>query len=166
VVTRSVGLMLVAGCAAAAAFGCAGVTYLNGSEAAPPEALQSGRRVRVHLDQPRSKVVGNVVRVSADTLVIVPDEDPRNELALSALNVRRVDISRGQRSRAGRGALVGALGGAVLGTAALVYACSDSCIGAVPLLGLPPGGALIGAGIGAVIGSLIHTERWQRVLWR
>jgi hypothetical protein len=110
-------------------------------------------------------VVGNVVRVSADSLVVVPEDAP-NELVLSASNVRRVDVSLGRRARTGRGALVGLLGGAVLGTVALAYFCSDSCIGAVALAALPPGGALVGAGIGAVIGSLVRTERWRSVSWR
>ena len=163
---RRAPVMLVAGCAAAMGSGCAGVHIVHDSEAAPRQELEVGRRVRVHLFQPHSKVVGNVVRVTADTLVIVPEEDAHRQMALSTANVSRVELSLGRRSRRGRGALVGLLAGAVGGYVALLYFCRDDCVGAVVLYALPPGGALVGAGIGAGIGSLIRTERWQSVLWR
>ena len=153
--------------AAAMGSGCAGVHIVNRPEVAPRHELESGHRVRVHLSQPRSKVTGHVVRVTADTLVIIPDEGGHQEMTLSAANIRRLDLSRGQRSRKGRGALVGLLAGAVGGSVALAAFCGDGgCIGAWPLLGLIPGGALVGAGIGFGVGSLIRTERWQAVSWR
>ena len=152
--------------AAAMGSGCSGVHIVKAPEIAPRQKLESGSRVRVHLFQPRSKVVGNVVRVTPDTLVIVSEEDPHPEIALSTTNIRRLEVSRGQRSRTGRGALVGLLAGAVGGYVALLALCEDSCVGAVALYALIPGGALVGAGIGAGVGSLIRTERWQPVSWR
>jgi hypothetical protein len=144
--------------------GCAGVHIVR--DPAPWHDLEPGHRVRVHLFQPRNKVVGYVVRLTADTLVINSGENARHETSLSTANIRRLELSRGLRSRKGRGALVGLLLGAAAGSAVLAYFCSDSCIGAWPLLGLIPGGVLVGAGIGAGVGSLTRTERWQAVSWR
>jgi hypothetical protein len=98
---RPVVAMVVAGCAAAMGLGCAGVRIVSAPEVAPRQELEVGSRVRVDLVPPRRKVVGNVVRVSADTLVIAP-EDGHDELVLSASNVRRVELSLGRWSRAGR----------------------------------------------------------------
>jgi hypothetical protein len=161
-----IGRALVVLLAAAMGSGCAGVHIVNDSEVAPRQDLQSGGRVRVHLFQPRSKVVGNLVRLTGDTLIILPENDGRQEMALTSTNVRRLELSRGRRSRTGRGVFVGSIVGAIGGYVALLYACKDDCVGAVALYGLIPGGALIGAGIGAGIGSLIRTERWQPVSWR
>jgi hypothetical protein len=152
--------------AASMGFGCAGVRIVNDSEVAPRQDLQSGSRVRVHLFQPRSKVVGNLVRLTGDTLIILPENDGHHEMALSSANVRRLELSRGRRSRTGRGALVGSIVGAVGGYVALHYVCRDNCVGAVALYALIPGAGLVGAGIGAGVGSLIRTERWQPVSWR
>lgn len=146
--------------------GCAGVRIVNAPEVAPRYQLETGSRVRVHLVQPRGTVVGNVVRVTADSLVLTPEATPLRETALSAANIGRLELSLGQRSRKGRGALVGLVVGTVGGYLALLSFCSESCVGAWPLLGLIPGGALVGAGIGAGVGSLIRTERWQAVSWR
>jgi len=146
-------------------FGCAGVRIVNDAEVAPRQDLQSGSRVRVHLVQPRAKVIGNLVRSTADTLIIIPENDRPHEMALSSANVRRLELSRGQRSRRGRIALVGLVVGAVGGYVAVHYVCGD-CVGSIALYALIPGGALVGAGIGAGVGSLIRTERWQPVSWR
>jgi hypothetical protein len=145
--------------------GCAGVRIVKGLEVAPRKELAAGNRVRVQLFQPGSKVVGSVVRLTGDTLVILP-ENAHDEMALSAANVSRLELSLGQRSRAGKGALVGLLVGAVGGYVALQYLCSGGCAGAVVLYALIPGGGLVGAGMGAGVGALIRTERWQPVTWR
>jgi hypothetical protein len=146
--------------------GCAGVHIVKAPEVAPRHELEPGNRVRAHLLRPRSAVVGNVVRVVLDTLVIISGEDAPREMPLSAANIEWLELSQGQRSRAGTGALIGLFLGAVGGAVALVAICQDDCVGAWPLLGLIPGGALVGAGIGAGVGTLIRAERWQPVTWR
>jgi hypothetical protein len=147
--------------------GCSGVHIVKVPEVAPRHDLQPGNRVRVHLLQPPGKVVGSVVRLTADTLVIMSAEAAERQIALSTGNIERLELSRGQRSRAKIGALVGLLLGAVGGAVALGAYCEESdCVGAWPLLGLIPVGALIGAGFGSGVGSLIQTERWQPVSWR
>jgi hypothetical protein len=82
--------------------GCGGVIR----PAEPPlvadagRELKAGTRVRVHLSQLAGKVVGDLIRVSADTLVLAPEADRNGELTLSAADVRRVDFSRGERAEA------------------------------------------------------------------
>ena len=144
--------------------GCAGVHVV---ERVPPrQELEPGTRVRVHLYQPRGKPIGQVVHVDADSLIIAPEENLDQRPTLLATNIRRVDISIGRRPRTGRGALVGLLAGTVGGYVALLRVCSEDCVRAIVLLALPIGGALVGAGGGALVGSLIKTERWRPVSWR
>jgi hypothetical protein len=128
------------------------------------EQLSAGTRVRVHT-RSQGKVIGHLVRVTSDSIVLRPGNQAAAELALPAPAVKRVDLSTGRRSRKGRGVLIGLLVGTVGGYAVLLRLCADDCVGAWPLLGLPVGGALVGAGMGAAIGSGVRTERWQRVSW-
>ncbi len=82
-------------------------------------------------------MVGALNGVSANRLVLAPEGDRNGELTLSAAKVRRVDISRGRRSRTGRGACFGLLGGLVGGYVALLQICKDGCVGATVLVVLP-----------------------------
>lgn len=136
----------------------------NPSPVVRMEQLTAGDRIRVH-SRSHGRVSGDLARVSPDSLVIVRQEEGRGELALPADAVTRVDITAGRRSRKGRGALIGLLAGGAGGMAGMVTLCGDSCVGGWILLALPVGGAVVGAGVGALIGSQIKTERWQRVSW-
>ena len=113
------GRALVLLLAATMGSGCAGVHIVKAPEIAPRHQLEPGNRVRVHLLQPRSAVVGNVVRVAQDTLVIISEQNGPREIALSPASIERLELSRGQRARAGIGTLVGLLLGAVRGAVAL-----------------------------------------------
>jgi hypothetical protein len=144
--------------------GCAGIHIVR--DPGPRHELEPGHRVRVHLFQPRDRVVGYVVRLTADSLIINSGENARHETSLSTANIRLLELSRGQRSRAGIGAVVGVLLGAVGGAAAISAICGDDCVGAWPLLGLIPAGALVGFGMGSGVGSMIESERWQPVTWQ
>jgi hypothetical protein len=110
-------------------------------------------------------VTGKLVSISPDSLVLVTDDDKSGERSFTAATVGRLDVSRGSRSKAGRGAFIGLLAGLAGGFLALGEICKEDCVGAVVLAALPFAGALVGAGIGAGVGSLIRTERWQRVSW-
>jgi hypothetical protein len=128
------------------------------------EQLSAGTRVRVHT-RVQGKVIGHLVRVTTDSIVFRSANEADAELALPAAAVNRLDLSTGRRSRKGRGALIGLVVGTVGGYLVLLRLCSDACIGAWPLLGVPVAGALVGAGMGATIGSGVRTERWRRVSW-
>ena len=145
--------------------GC-GLTVVNDNP--PPfvraEQLTAGTRVRVHSES-HGRVIGHLARVSADSIVLRPPEEGRLELALPVAAFSRVDISVGRRSRKGRGALIGLLGGAAASYAAMLKICEDACVSSWIVFAIPIGGVVAGAGIGAVIGSQIKTERWLPVSW-
>jgi hypothetical protein len=80
--------------------------------------------------------------------------------------VTRLEVSRGQRSHWRMGAAIGFLAGAGATFAALRSGGSTAnqdalatheCIGLVTL------GGAVGAGLGAAVGALFQTERWQEV---
>jgi len=132
--------------------------------------IDPGDRVRVtapSLDL--DKDVGTVASLVADTFV-VEMEDRADALDVPFSHVTRLEVHRGQKSRAGAGALIGAGAGAATGlTVALVSCAGDEChldgsdvTGAVVLV-LGAGSALAGAGLGALIGTAIKTDRWQLV---
>jgi hypothetical protein len=77
-----------------------------------------------------------------------------------------IEISRGSKSNTGKGALIGGIAGAVIGVASsIAVAIADPVEGAgfgeyaVYSLGV----TAAGAGIGALIGSLARSERWEAV---
>lgn len=102
-------------------------------------------------------------------------EGEAGEIAIPRGGLRRLEISSGRRTRTGRGAFFGAVFGAGAGALSGVVACQvSSCEGssgaftdtevavlAAALLGI--GGAVVGTGIGAVVGSLTHTDRWRPI---
>jgi len=78
--------------------------------------------------------------------------------------------SRGRRSYAGRGALIGLAAGAAAGIASGSIVCAtDNCSSSggdwkglvVGVLGI--GGGLVGAGVGALVGAGLSGERWEAV---
>jgi len=84
--------------------------------------------------------------------------------------IKRVEISRGSHSHSGADALIGLGAGALVGGALGAVAGSDlsnECAqndcghGLVVFGGLLVGA--LGAGVGAVIGSFSHSERWDSV---
>lgn len=113
----------------------------------------------------RHTLQGTVEDASGDTLRLraVGDGTP---LAVPVEAIRRLQVSAGQKGSAGRGALIGAGAGGLLG-GVIAFAdtshCKEWCI-------ISPGtafvggfalGALPGALVGALIGSGIKTERWR-----
>ncbi|MDH3456271.1 MAG: hypothetical protein OER90_05465 [Gemmatimonadota bacterium] len=125
--------------------------------------LQPGQRVRVtvpNLDV--SKQETQFQRLNRDTLVV-------SSASYALSDVTRLDVWRGQRSVAGKGALFGFVGGAVVG-AVVGYSLGDSegfCVFACSAEAKGAWGAGIGGGAGAIsgllIGALIKTDKWERV---
>ncbi|HMI31332.1 MAG TPA: hypothetical protein VK527_06300 [Candidatus Limnocylindrales bacterium] len=156
------------------------------SAQANPSLLPLGIRVKVSVSTPppasaglapdaasehmlRERIIGTLVNIQDETLIVNEGKDgPRREVPLASVN--RFEVSRGRHSSSGKGALIGMFAGAAGGVAAGYVVCNhgncDSSTGDLTgiwasALGL--GGALFGAGIGAIIGGVIHTERWEKV---
>ena len=128
------------------------------TEIAAQEPLASGSRVRV--TAPECELRGQTTTfraLRADTLVLYGAACP-------LASVTRLDVSRGQKSHAVVGSLVGAGAGALVGLAmcANTDVCgilSDNDIkGEVVATSVVVGGLL-----GLLVGYLIKTDRWEEV---
>lgn len=108
-----------------------------------------------------------------DDDVVIRVRDPEAELAVPLRSVARLETSLGRHGKAGQGALIGFGAGMVGGIATGLIVCSsgdcdendgffDLSTGAVTAV-LALGGAIVGTGVGAITGALIHSERWQPV---
>jgi len=127
--------------------------------------LEPGQRVRVTvpslgLNQHEESFSG----VQGDTLVLASMRCPITD-------VERLDVHAGRRSRAVTGALVGAVAGLLAGVPLGMaeqsrYDCDPNngfapCIPPMPTI--PVMLAALGAGVGAVTGAFIKTDRWEEV---
>lgn len=126
-----------------------------------------GQRVRIHEGQ--RKVVGTLLSVDSATMRILTSH---TDTALVArADVTRLDVSVGQKSRAGSGALIGAGVGAAGGALAMVVVAgpeeleSNDISAAVYVGGAAVIGMALGAVVGAVVGANSHTDRWERSVW-
>jgi hypothetical protein len=114
------------------------------------------------------KGVGTVAALETDTLV-VNTEQRADALEVPLADVTKLEVHRGQKSKTGTSALIGAGFGAALGVSVALIGCADNeCLsdgdataGVAVLLGA--GGALLGAGLGALIGSGTKVDRWETV---
>ena len=136
----------------------------------PATWIDPGDRVRVtspSIDLEQD--VGTVASFKADTIV-VEMEDHADALDVPLSHMTKLEVHRGQKSRAGTGALIAAGAGAATGVTVALASCAGSkCYsdgsnvwGAVVLV-LGAGGALASAGLGALIGGAIKTDRWEYV---
>lgn len=134
-----------------------GAVSLPAQEATLP--LQ-GQRVRLVL-QAGEPVVGHLLASIADSFRLAGNAGPARTIPAS--QVRRLEVSVGRHSHAGRGAAIGSAVGGVLGLLAVASAGNDYYYTdgekAVGVVGL----TAMGAGVGALIGGLTHSERWQEV---
>ena len=109
------------------------------------------------------QVSGRVLEANAEVVVLAHDGDT---LRVPRAEVRAAWIgeARGSRSvSAGKGALAGLFAGGLLG-----YAAGDDCGGedwiCFDRSATTPAGALLGAGVGALVGALVvGGERWRQV---
>ncbi len=89
-----------------------------------------------------------------------------SSLVLPLASLTKLEVSRGQKSRADKGARIGLGTGVAAGVVTALAVCADnSCDGytGLAVLIFGAGGALGGVLIGAVIGSFIQTDRWETV---
>jgi hypothetical protein len=135
-----------------------------------PVPLSAGARVRLKPVGPSTKSVqGNLLRLSEDSLHILP-AGGADTVAFATGAVARLEVSRGRRSNAGKGALLGLAIGAGAGLALGVAASAEECTG-LGCTEVGPGEVVAvmaffgatGAGLGALIGAASHSERWEQV---
>jgi hypothetical protein len=140
--------------------------------AAQEAPVEPGARVRVKAPplQP-DWVRGTVVGWESGSLVLEP-EKPEGDtpLTLARDQITQLDVHRGRKSAAGKGALIGLGSGAVAGFALGFAACAgntgspctnDAGEGSPAGFALALGG--VGAGLGALVGLLFRTDRWEAV---
>jgi len=147
----------------------------------PSTLLEAGTRVRLTLpceDAPSSfaersgslcLVDGRVGDVGRDAITLTRASS-RARMPLGS--VSRIEVSRGETSRwlvgAGAGFLVGAVGTYVaLDRGGSTNPCDSSAnqdaMGQGACIGIAAAGGVAGAGLGALVGSLFRSERWEDV---
>lgn len=141
------------------------ILALTGQE---PASARVGQRVRLKTDATASSpwLVGTLVADDRDSLRLqVADSTPA--VSVARRTVTRFEVSRGLHSNAGKGALYG---GVIFGGLTFVGALNS--IGSNNLFRANNAGEVVawtlfegagGAGIGALIGALSHSERWETV---
>jgi len=156
------GRKLAAGAAFALALGGALPEDAGAQVILPPP----GTRVRVTLDT-SEQVTGKLAGAHRDTLLVRPElQETDRAMALGSLT--RLEVSRGIRPQTGKGALIGLVSGAAAGAASGMVVCSGgNCVNSgedlttlVPVV-LGIGGGVVGAGVGALIGSRFRGEHWR-----
>jgi len=133
----------------------------------PPESpVPAGERVRLQLDPKSSRwLMGTMVTAGQDSLH-VQFVDSLAPAAIARSRIRAMEVSRGQHSGAGKGALFGFITGATAG--ALLGAASSSSSDSFfsPGEGAVAGGFALGA-VGALVGVIVgagqHVDEWQPV---
>jgi hypothetical protein len=128
-------------------------------------SLREGDRVRVTAPSVEPKrLVGQALAVREISLRLKL-EDGR-ELELDREDIRKLEVSRGQRSQVVKGAAIGALAGAAILLGALIatHGVCDEDLGGCEAYGLV---AAAGAGSGALLGGLVglnaRADRWETV---
>ncbi len=157
---------------------------LASATAQVPPPIKVGDRVRVTAPDLRRRE-GTVQLLTTDSLVLVVRGAwpvqwlttdglvVRNRLAIPLASVTRLEVSRGRKSRVGRGAGIGLLGGGLLGLtiSSGVLPRNGGCRGAGFVE--PPrevcvalgtvGGAVVGTLLGVVVGAMASTDKWKAV---
>jgi hypothetical protein len=131
----------------------------------PGVEADSGLRVRITVGQPsQHRLIGTLVSANADSLRFTTDTS--DVVAIPTGSVTRFERSRGRRSNAGRGALIGGLSlgglGLVIGIGAAAednsysfdVRAEDVALGTLIL-------GATGAGLGALIGAASKGEKWE-----
>jgi hypothetical protein len=129
------------------------------AQQSPP--IERGSRIRVTApSMGADKLVGTCMATGGDTLY-VQAETQTTTLGIAVTSVTRLETSRGRKSHPWRGAGIGALSGAVLGLGiAVAFPEGED---REELLFFPVTGIGAGLVVGAYIGALIKTDRWEEV---
>ena len=131
--------------------------------------VEAGSRVRVKAQGADQRwLAGELLQFRADTLRL-RTADPPDSVTLTTGSLAGLELSRGRKSQAGKGAALGAGVGVILGLVVGAVTYEDDC---PDCLGLDPGvggsallgGVLfgvLGLGVGALIGASVDAERWE-----
>ena len=137
-----------------------------GEEPPDPGASSAvvGDRVRVRMTGERDFLTGKVLEIDGAALVLARGRAGVLRVPLASLD--RLEVARGRRHRAGMGAAIGFVPGALFaGTVAWYISCAEQVrcgpVGPILVGGLL-GGAATGA-LGALVGLAIRSDRWQAV---
>jgi hypothetical protein len=134
--------------------------------------LPTGQRIRFFSKELGTLLTGRLRAIDDETLLVKVD-DRAQPIRLQRSSIEQIEVSRGKRSRAGKGALIGAVSLGIPGVAFGLFAagfanfgCEGGCPAPNYLGGVVGGfvfGAAIGGAIGGALGSASRSERWERV---
>jgi len=126
--------------------------------------IEPGTRVRITVpDAGLDMRTGTWLGVSEGAFDFVPDGQSSDTGKIQLASVTSLEVSGGHKSRWLPGLLLGFVGGAAVG-AVLGYNADIEDMAkehGAALLAAP--GAVLGAGMGALIGSQIKSERWEEI---
>ena len=139
----------------------ASISFAAAAQSRPP--LTPGARIRGRFRTTPQSVVGVLDTISGDTVQVRPDGE-RGARVVTLTAIKAIDVSRGQRSNALKGAQVGLVAGGGVGLVAFVASCKKGFAGLPDCrdvwLFAPIAGGLL---VGTVIGSRSHSEKWESV---
>jgi hypothetical protein len=124
------------------------------------QGVAVGSRVRVISQETAGQaLIGQVVALEPGVVVVVGEDGP-SRVRVPVVPSTSIEVSRGKKSQAARGALIGTAFGAMPGLLITFgdYNSDKGNPAAVSLVG-----AAAGAGIGALIGLAIKSETWGPV---
>jgi hypothetical protein len=144
------------------------------------EMPQSGDRVRLGMPcsaaQPgsdrsglRCRIEGSFLRAGMDSITLTQAGESKS---YSVNGIDRFEVSQGLRSHALLGAVIGFVAGAGItylivesggSTSLCDQSANQDAIGSGECIGLIGLGGAIGAGVGAIVGGRIRTEKWSRI---
>jgi hypothetical protein len=140
-------------CRVALGLALLGAAHLEAQEAATSLV---GSRVRVRTADHASPQVGVLEGASTDRLLIRTSASAP-PIEVRPADITKLEVSRGRRRNTLKGLLAGALAwGAVVGLVAAFDTLDESGLGEPLVIG-----GMLAAGAG--IGTLVKTERWERV---
>ena len=140
--------------------------------------IDVGRRVRVTTPgvPGRDRYAGRVVAVGADSLTLHRDGTPAPR-AIPFTSITKLEVSRGRHPNGWRGAGIGLVGGAAIGTVVGLITYEKGRGDCYFLAGCTPdyreskgidpgGGAILGATGGLIVGTIagrfVRTEKWAK----
>lgn len=148
------------------------ISVVQSAALAQMSNLTKGDLVRIYAPGIQGKsIIGTVYEVSTSAM-LVSAEDSSFTIPFASIN--KLDISKGKKRNAGKGALIGAglvgLTGGIIG-AASYKECNEegflACIGYVDKTSLTVVGVLLGtltgSAVGAIIGSTVESHKWDRI---